>query len=107
MSTARLFEVLDKGKAAAVTVIVETRDKASNDLIFENHSTVFVRGSGGLGGRKIGKGVYTRFLMRVGRCSWSYYVDRGPATAANKPPRRKPDAVMEEKTLLRQGTIYR
>jgi len=88
VSTARLFEVLDKGKAAAVTVVVETRDKTSNDLIFENHSTIFVRGSGGLGGRKIGK-------------------DRGPATAANKPPRRKPDAVMEEKTLLQQAAIYR
>ncbi len=62
MSTARLLEVLDKGKAAAVTVVVETRDKASNDLIFENQSTVFIRGSGGLGGRKTGKGVYnTRF----------------------------------------------
>ena len=79
MSTARLFEVLDKGKAAAVTVVVETRDKTSNNLIFENQSTVFVRGSGGLGGRKIGKGVYTRFdegrkgkvLMITLRRPWS------------------------------------
>ena len=79
MSTARLFEVLDKGKAEAVTVVVETRDKTSNDLIFENQSTVFVRGSGGLGGRKIGKGVYARFdegrkgkvLMIILRRPWS------------------------------------
>ncbi|KAF8340524.1 putative multifunctional beta-oxidation protein [Cantharellus anzutake] len=88
VSTARLLEVLDKGKAAAVTVVIETRDKASNELICENQSTVFVRGSGGLGGRKTGK-------------------DRGPATAANNPPKRKPDAVVEEKTLPQQAAIYR
>ena len=34
------MEVLDKGKAAAVTTIIETRDKTSGKLIFENQSTV-------------------------------------------------------------------
>lgn len=59
MSTARILEVLDKGKAAAVTLVVETKDHASNEIIFESQSTVFIRGSGGFGGRKTGKGVYT------------------------------------------------
>jgi multifunctional beta-oxidation protein len=52
----RLLEVLDKGKAAAVTTIVETRDKRSGELIFETQSTVFIRGSGGFGGKREGKG---------------------------------------------------
>lgn len=51
------MEVLDKGKAAAVTTIVETRDKRSGQIIFENQSTVFIRGAGGLGGKRTGNGV--------------------------------------------------
>ena len=53
---ARLIEVLDKGKAAAVTVSVDTIDKATGDVIFESSSTVFIRGSGGFGGKKTGAG---------------------------------------------------
>ena len=52
----RLFEVLDKGKAAAVTSIVETKDKHTGKVIFENQSTVFIRGAGGFGGKRNGKG---------------------------------------------------
>ena len=50
------MEVLDKGKAAAVTTIVETRDKHTGKLMFENQSTVFIRGAGGFGGKRVGKG---------------------------------------------------
>ncbi|CAK5268548.1 unnamed protein product [Mycena citricolor] len=85
---ARLLEVLDKGKAAAVTIVVETRDKKSGQVIFENQSTVFIRGSGGFGGRRSG-------------------YDRGPATAANAPPKRAPDAEIEEKTTATQAALYR
>ncbi|TFK72928.1 multifunctional beta-oxidation protein [Pluteus cervinus] len=85
---ARLLEVLDKGKAAAVTTIVETRDKATGNLIFESQSTVFIRGAGGFGGKRTGK-------------------DRGPASAANEPPTRKPDVVLEEKTSPSQAALYR
>ncbi|KAG9074843.1 hypothetical protein FS749_013540, partial [Ceratobasidium sp. UAMH 11750] len=84
----RLLEVLDKGKAAAVTVAVDTVDKATGQLVFENQSTVFLRGSGGFGGKKKGS-------------------DRGAATAANTPPKRAPDAVVEEKTDERQAALYR
>ena len=51
------MEVLDKGKAAAVTLIVETRDKSSGQVIFENQSTVFIRGAGGFGGKRNGNGM--------------------------------------------------
>ncbi|KAJ3487160.1 hypothetical protein NLI96_g3745 [Meripilus lineatus] len=88
VNEARLLEVLDKGKAAAVTTVVETKDKASGKVIFENQSTVFIRGAGGFGGRRSGK-------------------DRGPATAANTPPQRKPDAIVEEKTSPSQAALYR
>jgi hypothetical protein len=40
---------LDKGKAAAVTVAVNTKDKSTGETIFESESTVFLRGSGGFG----------------------------------------------------------
>ncbi|KAJ7931456.1 hydroxysteroid dehydrogenase [Mycena leptocephala] len=87
VSKARMLEVLDKGKAAAVTSVVETRDK-SGTLIFENQSTVFIRGSGGFGGQRTGS-------------------DRGAATAENAIPKRSPDAVVEEKTSPAQAALYR
>lgn len=33
--------------------------------------------------------------------------DRGPASAANQPPKRKPDAVVTEKTATTQAALYR
>lgn len=50
------MEVLDKGKAAAVTTITQTKDKVTGKVIFENTSTVFIRGAGGFGGKRSGKG---------------------------------------------------
>ncbi|EIN03743.1 multifunctional beta-oxidation protein [Punctularia strigosozonata HHB-11173 SS5] len=88
VSEARILEVLDKGKAAAVTSIIETKDKKTGAVLFDNTSTVFVRGCGGFGGKRNGK-------------------DRGPATAPNVPPKRAPDATLEEKTLPTQAALYR
>jgi len=88
VSEVRLLEVLDKGKAAAVTSIVQTKDKSSGQVIFENQSTLFIRGSGGFGGKKKGN-------------------DRGAASAVNTPPQRNPDAVAEEKTAPSQAALYR
>ena len=51
-----MLEVLDKGKAAAVTSITETKDKATGKVVFENQSVLFIRGSGGFGGGRTGKG---------------------------------------------------
>ncbi|KAJ4495029.1 hydroxysteroid dehydrogenase [Lentinula edodes] len=42
VNSARFLEILDKDNAAAVTTVVETRDKHSGKLIFENQSTVFI-----------------------------------------------------------------
>ncbi|KAK4047301.1 hypothetical protein OIV83_005479 [Microbotryomycetes sp. JL201] len=86
-SESRLMEALDKGKAAAITSITTTKNE-SGDVVFENQSTVFIRGSGGFGGKKTG-------------------IDRGAATAANKPPSRKPDHIEEQKTLPVQAALYR
>ncbi|ORY83683.1 hypothetical protein BCR37DRAFT_346096 [Protomyces lactucae-debilis] len=83
----QLAEVLDKGKAASVVVRTITKDE-QGDVIFNNESTIFVRGSGGFGGESKG-------------------ADRGAATAANKVPARKPDAVVEEKTTEEQAVLYR
>ncbi len=54
--TSRIMEVLDKGKAASLTSITETRDKSSGELLFETQSTAVLRGSGGFGGKKQGSG---------------------------------------------------
>ncbi|KXN91728.1 Peroxisomal hydratase-dehydrogenase-epimerase [Leucoagaricus sp. SymC.cos] len=88
VSEARILEVLDKGKAAAVTCIIETKDVETGKVIFESQSTVFIRGAGGFGGKRTGK-------------------DRGAATAPNTPPKRAPDAVAEEKTSASQAALYR
>ncbi|KAG0636406.1 hypothetical protein HOY80DRAFT_1017475 [Tuber brumale] len=82
-----LLEVVDKGAAAVVVTRTETRDSAG-DLVFVNESTIFVRGSGNFGGP-------------------AKVADRGAATAPNKPPARKPDAVVEEKTTEGQAALYR
>lgn len=84
---ARVTEVLDKGKAASVVVQTETKDDAG-EVVFVNEATIFIRGSGSFGGESKGK-------------------DRGAATAANKVPSRKPDAVVEEKTSEDQAALYR
>jgi multifunctional beta-oxidation protein len=52
----KIMEVLDKGKAAAVTVFIDTVNKATGKSVFENQSTVMLRGSGGFQGKKTGKG---------------------------------------------------
>ena len=88
INTVKLREVLDKGKAAAVTYSTESRDKSSGELVFEGQSTVFLRGSGGFGGKREG-------------------ADRGAASALNPVPKRSPDATVEEKTSLEQAALYR
>jgi len=84
----RVIEVLDKGKAAAVTTLTTTTNKATGEVVFENQMTVFIRGSGNFGGKKTGR-------------------DRGAASAANQPPNRPADKVVREKTLESQAAVYR
>ncbi|KAF3923052.1 hypothetical protein ABW20_dc0104987 [Dactylellina cionopaga] len=88
VSYPKLVEVIDKGAAAVVVAGVTTKDAATGEDIFYNESSIFIRGSGGFGGDSKG-------------------TDRGPATAANKPPARKPDLVVQEKTTEDQAALYR
>ncbi|KAG1432845.1 hypothetical protein G6F57_022645 [Rhizopus arrhizus] len=53
-SKARLVEVLDKGKGASVVIGVTTVDE-SGEVVFENEFTLFIRGSGGFGGKQKGE----------------------------------------------------
>jgi multifunctional beta-oxidation protein len=88
VSHPKLLEVVDKGSAAIVRNGVTTVDAATGQPVFYNESVVFLRGCGGFGGTRTP-------------------ADRGASTAANKPPRRMPDVVVEEKTMEEQAALYR
>lgn len=88
ISYGRLLEVVDKGNAAVLKSGVSTVNAETGEEVFYNESTVFLRGCGGFGGPKKG-------------------ADRGAATAANQPPQRVPDVVVEEKTTEEQACVYR
>src|ERR1041384_5721402 len=82
-STPYVIDILDKGKGASIVLGITTTDE-KGDIVFENQTTLFIRGIGGFGGNKTGK-------------------DRGAATAPNTPPKRAPDAVVQEKTNENQA----
>lgn len=88
LSYAKLIEVVDKSNAAIVRHGVTTVNAETKEELFYNEMTVFLRGSGGFGGQKKPS-------------------DRGAATAANKPPGRAADVVVESKTTEEQACIYR
>lgn len=88
VSYPKLVEVQDKKNAAVVINGSTTKDKKTGKDVFYNESTVFIRGSGGFGGSAKG-------------------ADRGAASKVYKPPQRKPDTVVEEKTTEEQAAIYR
>ncbi len=80
-SESRIANIYDKGKAALVIMEGETRDD-SGEPLFTTRMSLFVRGEGGFGG------------------------DSGPK-AGNQRPERKPDGVVESKTLPQQALLYR
>ncbi|OQU96573.1 MaoC like domain-containing protein [Cladophialophora immunda] len=84
----QLLEVVDKGTAAVIIQGYSTRDIKTDEELFYNQFTLFVRGSGGFGGVRND-------------------IDRGSASIVYKPPNRAPDAVVEEKTSEDQAAIYR
>ncbi|POR32282.1 Peroxisomal hydratase-dehydrogenase-epimerase, partial [Tolypocladium paradoxum] len=88
VSKGRLLEVVDKGSAAIAKHAVTTVNADTGEDVFYNEMTVFLRGAGGFDGPKKGR-------------------DRGAATAANAPPRRAPDVVVEDKVGEDQAAIYR
>lgn len=83
-----LVDIQDKGKAALVITRASVIDPDSRKVYAMNEVTAFVRKSGGFG--------RTKPVPRT-----------AAATAANKPPARQPDAVVEEKTSPDLAALYR
>ena len=81
VSTARVADIFDKGKAAVFIIEVETKDK-NGELLFTNRFINFARGEGGFGG------------------------DSGPK-AAKIAPEGEPDAIAESRTMSHQAFLYR
>ena len=77
----RVASLYDKGKAALVTLEVESGP--AGDPLFTNRFTLFARGEGGFGG------------------------DPNSPPPGNTPPEREPDAVTESPTMSHQALIYR
>ncbi|RKP24368.1 hypothetical protein SYNPS1DRAFT_17312 [Syncephalis pseudoplumigaleata] len=84
----RVIDILDKGKSAVVVIGITSKDEQGRE-VFYNESTAFIRGSGGFGGP----------TKRTN--------PKPEAVAANVPPKRKPDAIITEKTTEEQAAIYR
>lgn len=84
----KLLDLVDKEKAAVAMVEYTTKDKETGEPLFYNVMSTFLRGSGGFGGKKQAD-------------------DHGAVTAANKPPSRQPDYVVEYKTPEDLAAIYR
>ena len=88
VSFPKLIEVVDKVKSAIVVSGTITKDVATGEDVFYNESSAVIRGSGGFGGPSKG-------------------ADRGASTAIYQPPKRRPDAVVEEQTTEEQAALYR
>ncbi len=80
---AKIKDIFDKGKGAVVVTEIRSFDSATNEELFRNDVTMFVRGAGGWGG------------------------DRGPSADVNTPPDRPADVVVTEKTAANQALLYR
>ncbi|KAI9346202.1 hypothetical protein BDR26DRAFT_907909 [Obelidium mucronatum] len=88
VNTARIVEIVDKGKSAVMVTGVTTKDAVTGEVYCENEYTNFIRGSGGFGGPA--KSVRT-----------------GAAVANNDPPKRPADLVVVEKTPEDLAALYR
>ncbi|MCC7256974.1 MAG: MaoC family dehydratase N-terminal domain-containing protein [Gammaproteobacteria bacterium] len=77
----RIRDVFDKGKAALVVLETRVSDAAATPL-WSSRMSLFVRGEGGFGG------------------------PRGP-DVGHEPPERRPDGVIETRTLPQQALLYR
>ncbi len=52
VTTSRVIDLIDKGKAALLILALTTRDADSGEVIIENEASIFLRGSGGFGKAK-------------------------------------------------------
>jgi acyl dehydratase len=85
-TSARVSEVLDKGKAALVVLETVTRDAGSDQPLVTNRFSAFIRGEGGFGD---GDG------------------PRPASPPPPAPPARPPDLQVECRTLPQQALLYR
>ncbi|ORY28376.1 NAD(P)-binding protein [Rhizoclosmatium globosum] len=88
VNTAKIVEIVDKGKSAVMVIGVTTKDAATGEVYCENEYTNFIRGSGGFGGP-------------------SKSIRTGAAVAANEPPKRPADVIVIEKTPDDLAALYR
>lgn len=79
---ARVTGVYDKGKGALITMEIDSIDMKSDQPLFTNKPSIFVRGEGGFGG------------------------DSGPGEQ-HATPDREPDHVVDSPTLPQQALLYR
>ena len=85
-TSARISEVVDKGKAALVVLETVTRDAGSDQPLVTNRFSAFIRGEGGFGD---GDG------------------PRPASPPPPAPPARPPDLQVECRTLPQQALLYR
>ena len=52
VTTSRVIDLMDKGKAALLILGLTTKDAESGEVIAENEASIFLRGSGGFGKAK-------------------------------------------------------
>lgn len=81
VSTITIADIFDKGSGLLMVLDVISSDEAG-ELLAQSRMSMFIRGLGGFGGER-------------GKSSWLSLPDR------------RPDAVIEEATLMRQALIYR
>jgi multifunctional beta-oxidation protein len=89
-TTTNLIEIVDIEKAALVRRGSTTTDTSTGKKLFYNESVSFHRGSGNFGGQRKPSPTLS-----------------AAATAANTPPSRQPDKVVEEKTTPESAALYR
>jgi acyl dehydratase len=75
--------IYDKGKGAVVVVEATSTDTSTDQTLFKNTMSVYIRGEGGWGG------------------------DRGPSGPKNVPPDRSPDHLVTYPTRADQALLYR
>ncbi|GLZ15945.1 3-hydroxyacyl-thioester dehydratase HtdY [Actinomadura sp. NBRC 104425] len=82
LTTTRIADMFDKGKAALVVTESESVDEDSGEVLFRTRSALFIGGAGGWGG------------------------DRGPSPSWQTPD-REPDHVVTYRTRPEQALLYR
>ncbi|KAK5046035.1 hypothetical protein LTR84_008822 [Exophiala bonariae] len=87
-TSVEVLDVIDKGNAAITITGLTTRDKVTNEMVYYNEVTFFLRESGGFGGPRTRQSLV-----------------RGPPLST--PPKRPADKSIEHQTSEEQAALYR